>query len=261
MKVAGTRVVITGASRGIGEQLAIAFAGAGARVALVARTEAAIKALADRLGGTAHTADLADPDDTRGLIDRIEADGGPVDGLINNAAVEHAGPFLELSHAQLESQVHLNLVAPMDLARQVIPGMIRRGRGHIVNVSSLGGTNAVPGVTSYSASKAGLSHFTGLLRAEFKGAPIKTTLVELGPVSTQMMQNLYDYGPSDRAVARFRHLGLIKEVSPEHVARNVLQAVERDRRHVRMPKRDALFPLLVEAPRRITEIILTGVRP
>ena len=93
-----------------------------------------------------------------------------------------------------------------------------------------------------------------------KGTPLETTLVELGPVGTQMMQNLYDYPPSNRAVARFRHLGLIKEVTTEHVARNVVTAVQHDRRHVRMPKRGAIYPLLVEAPRRLTEILLTGVR-
>ena len=254
-------MLITGASRGIGERMAEEFAAAGARVALVARTEPALKELAGRVNGTAHVADLADPEQVRGLIARVEADGGPIDVLVNNAAIEHAGAFLDVAPTQLESQLYLNLTAPMELCQQVIPGMLQRGGGTIVNVSSLGGTNAVPGVASYSASKAGLSHFTATLRAEFKGKPLKTTLVELGPVGTQMMQNLYDYAPSNRAVQRIRRLGLIKEVSAEHVARNVVTAVQRDRRHVRMPKRGALYPMLVEAPRRITEILLTGVRP
>ncbi len=260
MKLDGKRVLITGASRGIGEELAIKFAGAGARVALVARSEAALKELAGRLGGTADVADLTEPDQVQGLIGRIEADGGPIDVLVNNAALEHAGAFLDLAAADMNGQVHVNLVAPMELSRQAIPGMIQRGGGHIVNISSMGGTNALPGVTSYSATKAGLSHFTAALRAEFKGKPVTTTLVELGPVGTQMMQNLYDYPPTDRAVARVRRLGLIKEVTAEHVARNVLSAVQHDRRHLRMPKRGALYPLLVEAPRRITEWLLIGVR-
>ncbi|HZN13133.1 MAG TPA: SDR family NAD(P)-dependent oxidoreductase [Acidimicrobiales bacterium] len=261
MNLSGKRVLITGASRGIGEQLALEFAGAGARVALVARSESTIKELAERLGGTAHPADLSDPDQTQGLIARVEGDGGPIDVLVNNAADERAGALLSLAPSDLVAQVHLNLTAPIELARQAVPGMIQRGGGHIVNVSSLGGTNAVPGVASYSATKAGLSHFTAALRAEFKGTPIKTTLVELGPVNTEMMQHLYDYPPTDRAVTRIRHLGLIKQVAPDHVARNIRQAVEHDRRHVRMPKRGALYPLLVEAPRRITEWLLVGVRP
>jgi short-subunit dehydrogenase len=260
MDLNGKRILITGASRGIGEELAGEFARAGARVALVARTEPALKELADRLGGTAHVADLSEPDQVQGLVGRVEAEGGPIDVLVNNAAIEHAGAYLELSPAEIAAQVYLNLAAPMELSHQAIPGMLRRGLGTIVNVSSLGGTNAVPGVATYSATKAGLSHFTAALRAEFKGTPLKTTLVELGPVGTAMMQNLYDYAPSNRAVARFRHLGLIKEVTAAHVARNVVSAVSRDRRHVRMPKRGAVYPLLVEAPRRLTELLLTGVR-
>jgi short-subunit dehydrogenase len=260
VKLADKRVLITGASRGIGEQLAVRFAHAGARVALVARTEPPLKELAARLGGTAHVADLADANQVGGLVERVEADGGPIDILVNNAALDHAGSFVDLSPADLAGQVYVNLVAPMELSRQAIPGMVERGGGHIVNISSLSGTNAVPGVVSYSATKAGLSHFTALLRAELKGRPISTTLVELGPVSTEMMQHLYDYPPTDRAVARVRHLGLVKEVAPEHVARNVVAAVERGRRHVRMPKRGVLYPMLVEAPRRITELLLVGVR-
>ena len=260
MELKGKRVLITGASRGIGEQLAIEFAGAGARVALVARSEAPLKELATKLGGTAHPADLGDPEQVQGLLDRVESDGGPVDVLVNNAALDYTGPFLELTQADIANQIQVNLIAAMELARQAIASMLTRDGGYIVNVSSLGGTNAVPGVVTYSATKAGLSHFTALLRAEFKGRPIKTTLVELGPVGTEMMQHLYDYGPSDRAVARVRRLGLIKEVTAEHVARNVVAAVKADRRHVRMPKRGVLYPMLVEAPRRITELLLIGVR-
>jgi short-subunit dehydrogenase len=260
MHLNGKRILVTGASRGIGEQLAVEFARAGARVALVARTGSALKELAGRLGGTAHAADLSEPDQVQGLISRVESDGGPIDVLVNNAAIEHAGPFLELSPGDIAAQLYLNLTAPIELARQAVPGMLQRGAGTIVNISSYAGTNAVPGVASYSATKAGLSHFTAALRAEFKGTPLKTTLVQLGPVGTEMMQNLYDYGPSNRAVARFRHLGLIKEVTAEHVARNVVDAVRKNRRHVRMPKRGAIYPLFVEVPRRLTELLLTGVR-
>ena len=260
MELTGKRVLITGASRGIGEQLAVEFAGAGARVALVARSEAPLKELAARLGGTAHPADLSDVDQVRGLVARVENDGGPIDVLVNNAALDYAGSFVDLDATDIATQMQVNLVAPMELARQAVQSMLGRSGGHIVNVSSLGGTNAVPGVITYSASKAGLSHFTAGLRAELKGKPIKTTLVQLGPVSTEMMQHLYDYPPSDRAVARIRRLGLIKEVKADHVARNVVAAVKANRRHVRMPKRGALYPLFVEAPRRITEILLIGVR-
>jgi short-subunit dehydrogenase len=260
MDLNGKRVLITGASRGIGEQLAVEFAGAGARVALVARSEAPLKELASKLGGTAHPADLGDPEQVQGLLERVENDGGPIDVLVNNAALDYTGPFLELTQRDIANQMQVNLIAPMELARQAAASMLGRSGGYIVNVSSLGGTNAVPGVVTYSASKAGLSHFTALLRAELKGKPIRTTLVELGPVTTDMMQHLHEYPPTERAVTRVRRLGLVKEVTADHVARNVVAAVKANRRHMRMPKRGVLYPMLVEAPRRMTELMLIGVR-
>jgi short-subunit dehydrogenase len=260
VKLSGKRVLITGASRGIGERLAIGFAGAGARVALVARTEPALKSLAARLGGTAHVADLTDPAQVKDLIARVENDGGPIDVLVNNAAIDHTGAFVDIPLDDLIALMQVNLVAPIDLCRQVIPGMVARGGGHIVNVSSLGGTNAVPGVVPYSASKAGLSHFTALLRAELKGKPVNTTLVEVGPVTTEMMGHLHAYPPTERAVTRVRRLRLVKELEVEPVAARIVAAVAGDKRHVRMPARAALFPLLVEAPRRITEWLLAGVK-
>ena len=93
MELDGRRVLITGASRGIGAALASSFAAAGARVALVARSEAPIAELAERLGGASYPADLADREQVRDLVARIEADGGPIDVLVNNAGLEHAGDF------------------------------------------------------------------------------------------------------------------------------------------------------------------------
>src|SRR5438105_3765514 len=93
MELAGRRVLITGASRGIGQALAERFTAAGARVALVARSEGPLKELADRLGGIAYPCDLCEPDQVADLIDRVEADG-PVDVLVNNAGVDLTGSFL-----------------------------------------------------------------------------------------------------------------------------------------------------------------------
>src|SRR5436305_3169508 len=97
MELAGRRVLITGAARGIGQALAERFTAAGARVALVARSEGPLKELADRLGGTAHPADLCDPEQLAGLVERVEADGGPVDVLVNNAGIDKAGFLVDMS--------------------------------------------------------------------------------------------------------------------------------------------------------------------
>src|SRR4051794_41330622 len=95
MDVHGKRVLITGASRGIGEAMAERFAAAGATVALVARSADAIEKLAERLGGTAHPCDLTDTDAVVGLIDRVEQEAGPVDVLVNNAGIDAGGWALE----------------------------------------------------------------------------------------------------------------------------------------------------------------------
>ena len=260
MQLAGSRVLVTGASRGIGEALARRFAARGARVALVARTESAIKDLAAELDGTAHPADLADPLEVRGLVERIEGDGGPVDVLVNNAGIEEVGRFDHQSADDLERAFQVNLVAPAELCRQAIPGMLRRSRGHIVNVSSLAGTGVFPGMVAYSSTKAGLTQLTAGLRAELRGTPIRTTLVELGPVPTDMLDRAESYPPTRDSFDRFRQLRLLADVSPSDVADDVVTAVERGRRHVRHPKRAIAFPLLAEAPRRTVEVLLTGVR-
>jgi short-subunit dehydrogenase len=138
--------------------------------------------------------------------------------------------------------------------------MRSRGAGHIVNVSSLAGTNAVPGLAPYSASKAGLSHFTAGLRAELKGTPITTTLAQVGTVESTMVDSLRAHEPTRRALARLERLHVAVDLDIRVVVDALADAIERDKRHLRLPKRDALFPLIVEVPRRVTELLLTGVR-
>jgi short-subunit dehydrogenase len=259
MELAGARIVVTGASRGIGAQLATELAKKDARVVLVARSRDAIAAQAEELGGESYPADLGDASTIEPLVRAIEA-RGPIDVLVNNAGVDLTGAFVDLEPERIRELIAVNLIAPMLLCRQVLPAMRRRGRGHIVNVSSLAGTNALPGLAPYSASKAGLSHFTAGLRAECKGSGITTTLAEIGPVESDMMQSLHGHPPTERALGRLRMLRLATELDMDHVVSALVDGIERGRRHVRLPKRNAVFPILTEAPRRITELLLTGVR-
>ncbi|MBV8162354.1 MAG: SDR family NAD(P)-dependent oxidoreductase [Acidimicrobiia bacterium] len=260
MELAGRRVLITGASRGIGQALAERFTAAGARVAVVARSEAPLKELANRLGGTAYPADLGDREQVLGLIDRIEGDGGPIDVLVNNAGVDLTGSFLVNASEGIEFLFRVNLLTPIELCHQAIPRMLDRGGGHVVNVSSYAGTAVFPGLVAYSSSKSGLSQFTAGLRADLKGMPICTTLVELGPIPTEMLDNVGTYAPTNGSFGRFYKLHLLVDVPKEKVAADVVEAVRKDRRHVRHPKRAMVFPLLTESPRRTVEFFLTGVR-
>jgi short-subunit dehydrogenase len=258
MEISGTRVLVTGASRGIGERTARAFAGAGARVALVARSEEPLAKLAAELGGDAYPTDLADPAAVAGLFDRVEADG-VVDVVVNNAGVDLTGRLIDADPAAIGMLYQVNLLAPTEVCRQALARMVPRKRGHVVNVSSLAGVSAVPGLAAYSASKAGLSHFTCALRAETKGTGVGTTLVEIGPVPTDMLDHVGTYGPTARSFARGRRIGMIVDVDAVVVAAAIVDAVRRNRRHVRLPRRSSLLMMIGEAPRRLTEIILVGV--
>jgi short-subunit dehydrogenase len=259
MKVSGARVVVTGASRGIGAALAADLAGRGARVVLVARSAEALDKVAAELGGEAFPADLADSSAIEALVRSIETDG-PIDVLVNNAGVDLTGDLVNLADNEIAQLLAVNLCAPMLLCRAVIPGMQRRGHGHIVNVSSLAGTNAIRGLAPYSASKAGLSHFTAALRADLKQTNVTTTLAEIGPVGSTMLDSLRAHEPTRRALARLERLQLSVDLDQAVVVDALVGAIEREKRHVRLPKRAALFPMIVETPRRLTEILLAGVR-
>ena len=259
MDLHGKRVLVTGASRGIGERIARRCAAAGADVAVVARSREAVEKVAADVGGRAYCVDLSEPAEVAGLIGRIEEDGA-LDVLVNNAAIDVTGRFTALSDDEVQRIGQTNLLTPIQLCRQVLPLMTARRGGHIVNVSSLAGTNALPGFVTYSATKAGLSHFTACLRAEVRGGPVTTTLVQIGPTQTEMWDSVVSYPPAARAVARLRRLGLIVDLDADDVAAAVVGAIVRRRRHVRLPRRDLAFPLLVEGPRRLTELLLTGLQ-
>jgi short-subunit dehydrogenase len=258
MDIAGRRVLITGASRGIGYGLAREFAAYGARVALVARSAEAIEKLAADLGGDAYPADLADVGALDGLFARVEHDGD-VDMLVNNAGIDETGQFSDMAPGTIETVMRINLVAPVELCRQAMTAMVPRGRGHIVNVSSLAAMVTFPGLAVYGASKAGLSRFTAGLRAELNGTGVRTTLVELGGVKTDMVGNTRAYGPANRAWERVERLRLSIDMEVDRVATQIVRAVQRDRPTVQLPRRAVAFPLLAQAPWHLTDLLLLGV--
>ncbi|MGA5463508.1 SDR family NAD(P)-dependent oxidoreductase [Mycobacterium sp. NPDC050041] len=259
MDLGGKRVLITGASRGIGEAMARSFAEAGATVALVARSADALQALADGLGGTAHAADLADPAQVDALIGRVEDEAGPVDVLVNNAGIESTAGFADAPDGELQRVTQVNYLTPAELCRRATPRMLSRGGGHIVNISSLAAISVFPGLVSYGASKAALSAFTSGLRVDLRGLPIGVTLVELGPVPTDLLAKADDYWPTRDSFRRMYRLHMLADVPREKVAAAVVEAVRKGRRNVRHPRRAAMFSGLVETPRRITALALSGV--
>jgi short-subunit dehydrogenase len=260
MELQGKRVLITGASRGIGRSLATAFAGAGATVALVARDGAALEAMAGELGGSAHPADLLDRDQLGGLLDRVEAEAGPVDVLVNNAGLAHEGTLWDNSADQVEAQVRLNLLAPLELCRQAVPRMVERGGGHLVNVASLAALASTPGMTTYAATKAGLAHGAAALRFELKGLPVAVTTVMVGGVPTELLAAGEAYPPFHDAFERFRKIHLVPDTDADDLAAAVVRGVQRRSRTVYLPKRAFPFVALVEAPRKVVAAALVGVK-
>ncbi len=262
MDLKDAHVVITGASRGIGAALADAFAARGARLTLAARSLPGLQEVAARTGGAVVQADLADPAVVDGFIARVEAEHGPVDVLVNNAGIDVTGAFTELSGEELERVIRLNAITVADLSRQVLPGMVERGRGHIVQMSSLAGSGVFPGMAVYAGTKAFVSHMTAGIRMELKGLPVGITLVESGLVApTDMKDSVLSYPPTAACFRRFYRLGLLADANVTTLAAKTVRAVERGTRHVRMPGRAFLFPWLTNAPRRIVEATVAGISP
>jgi short-subunit dehydrogenase len=251
MQLRGRRVLVTGGSRGIGAALARGLRERGAQVALVARPSAELTAVAGEVVGTAYPCDLSDLTGIAALVERVEADG-PVDVLINNAGVSNVGWFLDRTPAEIDQVLTVNLLAPMHLCRQLLPRMLERGRGHVVNISSMAGVIAPPGLASYSASKAGLSHFTAGLRADLRDTPLRFTAVHLGSVSTEMDEEARSYGPMRELAAKSGG----RDITPMPVfVAAVLDAIEEDRNEVRVPAMMAPLAMAAELPRMVGRLV------
>jgi len=167
----GRNALVTGAGGGLGAYIARALADEGVNLALTDLPEASVDGLSAELRTRGvevkHApADVTDRDERRRLVAWAEDALGPIDILVNNAGVEFGGDFLETDEGALETTVAVNLLAVMDLTRLAVPGMLERGRGHVVNMASLAGKVPGPQLASYSATKHGVVGFTGAMRAE-----------------------------------------------------------------------------------------------
>jgi NAD(P)-dependent dehydrogenase (short-subunit alcohol dehydrogenase family) len=152
-ELAGAHVLVTGGSRGIGRALAEALADAGSRISLVARSSASVADAARGFGGVGVGVDLSDEEQLFGLVGRIESAAGPIDVLVNNAGVEIHQHLADQSAADVRAALTTNLLSPVELTRQALPGMLARGSGHIVNVSSLAGSAGEGCLLPYSCHK------------------------------------------------------------------------------------------------------------
>jgi short-subunit dehydrogenase len=178
----GMNAIVTGASRGIGVYIARALAREGVNLSLAARSMPEleqVRAGMERLGvkAIATECDVADAISRQRLIDRTEANLGAIDILVNNAGIEKTTHFESADEADLLQTLEINLTAPLMFIRSIVPGMLQRGRGHVVNIASGAGKIGIPYGVSYSTSKHGLVGMTHALRGEFHDRPVGFSVV------------------------------------------------------------------------------------
>lgn len=219
----GANAILTGGSQGLGPLIARELARAGVNLALAARSADKLKAVADEVAqlGVAVVAiptDLTREADRAQLIRRAEDALGPIDILINNAGLMDNGAFVRKTPAAIEAMVTTNLTAPLLLTRAVLPGMLERRRGHIVNLSSTAGGGFTSYTGTYAATKAALRSWNTALRVELEGTGVSTSAVLPGYVT--------EVGVF--AVLNARAHWLFGTIKPEAVARGVLRSLQRD---------------------------------
>jgi short-subunit dehydrogenase len=222
----GDTVLLTGASGGLGVFIAHAFVDLKVKQALVAHPGENLEELRKEIenqGGKAIaiTCDLRDVVQRRQLLQDVRKQLGPIDILVNNAGVEFTSVYHELSEENIYGMLRVNLEAPMILSKLVLPEMLERKRGHIVNISSLAGKAGPAFQEPYAATKAGLIAFTFSLRASYRRAGVSASAIVPGFVETGIYTKLKEKSGCSAPA-------MLGTSAPETVARAVLRAIRRD---------------------------------
>lgn len=221
-RLGGARVLVTGASSGIGRAVALRCAAAGARLVLAGRDESRLAEVATATGGTALTADLSLP----GAADELAERAGAVDVLVCCAGAGMAGPFDAGDAKDLDAFVRLNFTSTVELVRTVLGPMREAGRGHVVVVSSVAGRLPVRDEVVYGATKAAVDHFAAALRTELAGSGIGISAIAPAGVDTPFF---------DRRGTPYRR-STPRLLRPEQVADAVVASIERDLPEVVVPR-------------------------
>ena len=225
--IKGKTIAITGAARGIGFATAKALLGRGVRVVIgdrdVALGESAVAKLSNLGPVSGYPLDVADPESFAAFLDKARADGGGhIDVLINNAGVMPVGPFLDHTEQTIRSAIEVNFYGVVNGCRLVLPEMVKRRRGHIVNVASLAGMLAVPGQALYAGPKFAVVGFTTALADEYAPQGVDVSCVMPTFTNTELI--------SGTATA-----GMTAPVEPEDIAAAVVKTLDKPKTIVSVP--------------------------
>jgi short-subunit dehydrogenase len=227
MQIDGTRILLTGASGGLGHAIAGGLHARGAHLLLTARRTDVLDNLIAELGGEraeAFSADMSNPGDVAALPARV----GQVDILVANAGLPGSGRLESFTPEELDRVIDVNLRSPVQLTRALMPAMVERGRGHIVFVSSMAGKIPTVRASIYSATKYGLRGFAGALRDDLHGSGVGVSVVFPGPIADAGM-----WGETGIETPK----GMPKRY-PHQVAAAVVKGIEKNR-----PELDVADPI------------------
>lgn len=225
--VTGKTIAITGAARGIGYATSQALLRRGARVVIgdrdVTILEPAVTELSKFGQVTGHPLDVTDPASFATFLDKARTDGsGHIDVLINNAGVMPVGPFLEQSDQAIRSALEVNVSGVLTGCRLVLPEMVKRGRGHVINIASMAGMVAVPGQVVYAGTKFAVVGLSTAMADEFAPQGVDVTVVMPTFTNTEL-------------IAGTKATGAQKPVQPEDIAAAIVKAIDRPKTHVSVP--------------------------
>lgn len=250
MRLSGSVVVVTGASRGIGAAVARQAAAKGARLGLLARNDAELQELAAGLPTEALVVpvDVTNKAELVKALRRVRDELGPIDVLVNNAGIGAYGPFADGGADQLDQLWPINVAAVAHGMAEVLPEMQERGTGVIVNMTSIAGRIGAPGEAAYCASKFAVIGLSETIRAEVADSGVKICLINPGPVATAFGEARGH--PYDRSFP--------KAVSAEHVAKRTIRSIERGTPEIFIPR--WLRPSLI-FKNLVPPLFDMGVRP
>lgn len=249
--LASTTAVVTGATHGIGRSVVDALVARGAQVGCIARSADDLADVAGAVGRPGQVAvaraDVGNRAELDGALATLGRALGPPDVLVNNAGIGLYGPVVHLDPADAERLMRTNYLGTVYATRAVLPGMIERGRGHIVNIASIAGLLGTPFEAAYAASKFAVVGFSEALAVEAAPFGVRVSMVHPGPVATQF------FATRGHPYARRRP----RPIDPEEVARAVMKALDRGTFEQSLPKALAFAPVVRHA---LPRFYLRGTR-